>query len=58
LYAVPGIPVHSFSTVLADLGTLCKHRIQPKLPGAGTFDKLTRPTPTQQRALTLLNIRL
>jgi len=51
-------PVHSFDTLLADLATLCKNRIQPNLPGAGTFDKLTDPTPLQHRALALLGIRL
>jgi hypothetical protein len=51
-------PVHSFDTLLADLATLCKNRIQPNLPGAGTFDKLTDPTPLQHRALALLRIRL
>ena len=50
--------VHSFRTLLADLATICKNRIQPKLPGAGTFDQLTRPTPSQQYALDLLGVRL
>ena len=51
-------PVHSFPTLLADLATLCKNRIQPNVPGAGTFDKLTRPTPCQQHALDLLAVHL
>jgi hypothetical protein len=51
-------PVHSFKTLLEDLATICKNRIQPNLPGAGTFDKLTRPTPSQHRALDLLGIHL
>ena len=53
-----GQPVHSFQTLLADLATICKNRIQPKLPRAGTFDQLTRPTPSQQHALDLLAVRL
>jgi len=53
-----GQPVHSFQTLLADLATICKNRIQPKLPGAGTFDQLTRPTPCQQHALDMLAVGL
>jgi len=53
-----GLPVHSFQTLLADLATISKDRIQPRLPGAAVFDKLTRPTPLQQRALDLLGVRL
>jgi hypothetical protein len=53
-----GVPVHSFQTLLADLATISKDRIQPRLPGAAVFDKLTRPTPVQQRALDLLGVRL
>ena len=51
-------PVHSFQTLLADLATIVKNRIQPKLSGAGTFDKTTKPTRLQRRALSLLRIRL
>lgn len=46
-------PVHSFQTLLKDLATLTKNRIQPNLPEAGPFDQLTRPTPVQQRAFDL-----
>lgn len=53
-----GHRVHSFQTLLADLATIAKHRIQPRLPGAGTFEKVTRPTPLQKRALRLLRLRL
>jgi hypothetical protein len=53
-----GLPVHSFQTLLADLATISKDRIQPRLTGAAAFDKLTRPTPVQQRALDLLGVRL
>ena len=51
-------PVHSFQTLLADLATITKNRIQPNIPAAETFEKITRPTPAQQRALDLLGIRL
>jgi len=51
-------PVHSFQTLLADLATITKNRIQPNLPGAEPFEKITRPTPLQERALSLLGVRL
>jgi hypothetical protein len=52
-------PVHSFGTILADLATIVKNRIQPKLPGTQvTFDKITCPTPLQQKALDLLGVPL
>ena len=53
-----GHRVHSFQTLLADLATIVKDRIQPKLAGVEAFDKTTRPTPLQQRALELLGVRL
>jgi hypothetical protein len=53
-----GTPVHSFQTLLADLATVVKNRIQPKLPGAEPFDRITRPTPLQQQALDLLGTHL
>jgi len=49
-------PVHSFQTVLADLATITKNRIQPSVPGAESFEKITRPTSNQQRILDLLNV--
>lgn len=50
-------PVHSFQTLLKDLATIVKNRVQPKLPGARvTFDKITCPTPLQQKAFDLLGI--
>lgn len=48
-------PVHSFQTVLADLATITKNRIQPSVPGSESFEKITRPTSNQQRILDLLN---
>lgn len=53
-----GLPVHSFQTLLADLATISKDCIQPRLAGAAMFDKVTRPTPVQQRALDLLGVQL
>ena len=53
-----GEPVHSFQTLLADLATIVKNRIAPKVTGAKPFDQTTRPTPLQQRALDLLRVRL
>jgi hypothetical protein len=53
-----GLPVHSFQTLLADLATIVKNRIQPKLPGVEAFDQVTQPTPLQQQALDLLGVRL
>ena len=48
-------PVHSFTSLLADLATLCANHIQPAddLPA---FTKITTPTPLQQRALELLGV--
>jgi hypothetical protein len=53
-----GWPVHSFQTLLKDLATICRNRIQPRVPGAPTFDKITIPTAVQHRALQLLRLRL
>jgi hypothetical protein len=53
-----GEPAHSFQTLLADLATITKNRIQANLPGAEPFEKITRPTALQQRALSLLAVRL
>jgi hypothetical protein len=52
------LPVHSFQTLLADLATVAKNRIQPKLSDAQPFDMITRPTVLQQRALALLGVTL
>lgn len=53
-----GEPVHSFQTLLQDLATIAKNRIQPKDSSAPAFDVITRPTPLQQRALDLLGVSL
>jgi len=48
-------PVHSFTSLLADLATICANRIQPTddLPA---FTKTTTPTPLQRRAFDLLGV--
>ncbi len=52
-------PRHSFRTLLTDLSTIVKNRIQPKLPGVNvSFDKITNPTSLQQKALDLLGVSL
>jgi transposase len=53
-----GEPVHSFQTLVADLATIVKNRIEPKIAGAQSFDQVTRPTPLQQKVLDLLRVRL
>ena len=48
-------PVHSFTSLLADLATICANQIQPAddLPA---FTKITTPTPLQRRAFELLAV--
>ena len=53
-----GWPIHSFQTLLADLATITKNRVQAKLTGAEPFDQMTRPTPFQQHVLDLLGVKL
>jgi transposase len=51
-----GFPVHSFQTLLRDLATLGKNRIQPKDQALEPFEMITAATPLQQRALDLLGV--
>lgn len=51
-------PVHSFKSLLGDLATIAKNRIQPKAPEAPPFEMITRPTSLQQRVLDLLSVQL
>lgn len=53
-----GEPVHSFQSLLRHLRTLVKDRMRLKSDAAIEFDKLTTPTPLQQRAFDLLGISL
>lgn len=48
-------PVHSFTSLLTDLATICANHIQPTddLPA---FTKTTTPTPLQRRAFDLLTV--
>ena len=52
------LPVQSFQSLLADMATIVKNRVQPRDAAAAAFDLITTPTPLQQRALELLNVRL
>jgi hypothetical protein len=52
------LPVHSFQTLLADLATLTKNRIEPALPASQPFEMISRPTVLQQKALSLLGVTL
>ncbi|MEK6608672.1 MAG: IS1634 family transposase [Myxococcota bacterium] len=51
-----GMPVHSFQSLLKDLATLTKNRVQPKAGGTVPFDVITRPTAVQQQAFDLLEV--
>ena len=53
-----GVPVHSFRTILDDLATIARNRVQPKLTGAPPFDLTTKPTKLQRQALDLLGVSL
>lgn len=53
-----GTPVHSFSGVMANLATIVRNRIQPKIAGVEHFHKITTPSPFQQKALDLLRVKL
>ena len=52
-----GLPVHSFSTLLAALGTRCRNTCQAKSGGSGeSFYMLTEANPLQTKALQLLGL--
>ena len=53
-----GLPAHSFQTLLADLATVAKNQVVPRLPGAAPFPVVTRPTALQSEAFRLLGVRL
>ena len=48
-------PVHSFRTLLADLSTITRNTIRSDATGL-EFERTTRPTPLQARALQLLEV--
>ena len=49
------LPVHSFRTLLSDLGTLTANTMRVA-DGDATFTMLTQPTPAQQRCFELLGV--
>ena len=51
-----GLPVHSFQTLLRDLGTLAKNRVR-MVDTTAEFDMLTQSTPLQQRVFELLGVK-
>lgn len=53
-----GVRVHSFQTLIGDLATIVKNRIQPTDKNIPGFDMITQPTATQQRALDLLGVTI
>jgi hypothetical protein len=50
-----GQPVHSFTSLLADLGTICANHIQPA-DDMPSFTMITTPTALQRRAFELLGV--
>ena len=53
----PGdLPVHSFATLLADLGTICLNTITPADPALPGFRLITTPTAVQRHAFELLGV--
>jgi hypothetical protein len=50
------LPVHSFATLLADLGTICLNTIAPADPALPGFRLVTTPTALQRQAFELLGI--
>lgn len=57
-HTAEGLKVHSFHTMLGDLATIVKNRIQPKDVNTAAFDMISTPTTTQQAALDLLNVSI
>lgn len=57
-HTAEGLKVHSFHTMLGDLATIVKNRIQPKDVNTEAFDMISTPTTTQQAALDLLNVSI
>jgi hypothetical protein len=51
-----GLPVHSFRTLLADLGTMTRNTIITAINPRYPLTVLTRPTPVQQKAFDLLGL--
>ena len=52
-----GLPVHSFNTLLQELGTLCRNRCRIQAdPSGSTFTQETQPTRLQARVFELLGL--
>ena len=52
-----GLPVHSFDTLLEELGTLCRNRCRIQADSSGTtFTQDTQPTKLQARVFALLGL--
>ncbi len=51
-----GLPVHSFTSLLRDLATICLNQIQPADSALPAFSLVTTPTPLQRHALDLLGV--
>ena len=52
-----GLPVHSFSTLLGELGTRCRNTCRANADGSGpSFQLLTKLTPLQAKAFRLLGL--
>lgn len=51
-----GTPVHSFSSLLRDLGTVAKNTLRPRATSDTTFEMVTTPTTTQKKAFDLLGV--
>jgi transposase len=53
------LTVHSFRTLLEDLGTICVNKVECNFEkGKASFETITRPTRLQQKALDLVGISL
>jgi len=50
------LPVHSFSSLLTDLGTICLNTTAPADPALPGFQLVTTPTALQRQALELLSV--
>ena len=51
------IPVHSFRTLLEDLGTIYLNTVECTIrEGSDRFSRITRPTSLQQKTLTRYNL--
>jgi hypothetical protein len=53
-----GLPVHSFQTLLADLGTLARNTLITAITPDHPLTVFTRPTPVQRRAFELVEVAL